>query len=125
MEAKNFRIGNIVKLPNDDWVKVFNVGDPEGSGNSVNGYNIDLCNPIPLTGKWLLMFGFKKPAHSWIGSKFHLSEWDEYPLNWCVAMNKNNAVIFKKLKYVHELQNLFFALTGQELELKEVGSTCG
>ncbi len=25
----------------------------------------------------------------------------------------------KKIKYVHELQNIFFALTGSELELKE------
>lgn len=118
MEAKKLKVGNIVKLPNDNWAKVFNVGNPDGSGDSVNGYDINLCEPIKLTEDWLLKFGFEKPAYSWIGEKFHLSEWDEYPLNWCVAFNKNNAVIVDKLKYVHELQNLFFAITGEELKLK-------
>lgn len=75
--------------------------------------------PIPLTEQWLLDFGFEKPAHSFIGDVFHLSEWDEHPNNWCVAMNKNNAIIFKRLKHVHQLQNLYFALTGEELTIKE------
>jgi hypothetical protein len=82
--------------------------------NFSNGYNP--CS-IPLTEEWLVKFGFKLPAYSWIGDKFHLSEWDRYPLNWCVAMNKNNAIVVSKLKYVHQLQNLYFALTGEELEL--------
>ena len=75
-------------------------------------------SPIPLTEEWLLKFGFEKPAHSWCGKIFHLSAWDNFPLNWCVAMNKNNAVVVLKLKYVHSLQNLYFALCGEELTVK-------
>lgn len=73
--------------------------------------------PIPLSEEWLLKFGFTKPAHSFIGDIFHLSEWDEFKNTWCVVMNKNNAVVVSKLKYVHQLQNLYFALTGTELPI--------
>jgi hypothetical protein len=78
---------------------------------------INSMNPIPLTEEWLIKFGFEKPAHSWNGKIFHLSQWDAYPLNWCVAMDKNGAVIVRKLKYVHQLQNLYFALTNEELTI--------
>lgn len=75
--------------------------------------------PIPIDDKWLLSFGFKKPASTWIGKVFHLTEWDAYPMEWCVAMNKNNAVVVLMMKYVHQLQNLYHALIGQELEIKQ------
>lgn len=78
------------------------------------------CKPIPLTEEWLLKYGFDKPAHSWNGKIFHLSEWDDYPLNWCVAMNKNNAIIFEKLKYVHQLQNLHYILGSSRLQISSI-----
>lgn len=80
---------------------------------------ISFLKPIPLTEQWLKDFGFEKPAHSFIGDIFHLSEWDEFPNTWCVAMNKNNAIIFRRLKHAHQLQNLYFALTGEELKLNQ------
>jgi hypothetical protein len=78
------------------------------------------CKAIPLTEEWLLKFGFDKLPNCWDNDIFHLSEWDNYPMNWCVVMNKNNAVLILKLKYVHQLQNLYFALTGEELIITEV-----
>jgi hypothetical protein len=75
---------------------------------------------IPLTEEWLLRFGFDKHPYSFGCELFHLTEWDKYPLNWCVAFNKNNAIIVHKLKYVHQLQNLYFALTNEELTLKQL-----
>lgn len=81
--------------------------------------DFDCLEPIPLTEEWLVKFGFKKPAHSWVGDKFHLTEWDDSPLNWCVSLNKNNGVLVLKLKHVHQLQNLYHALCGSELILKE------
>ena len=107
------RIGN--------WVKTI-----EGEIQIQNGWEIDEGNethPIPLTEEWLERFGFKLPAHSWIGDKFHLSEYGEgskHPNGgvWVVAMNKNNAII-AEIQYVHQLQNLYFALVGEELTIKE------
>jgi hypothetical protein len=39
----------------------------------------------------------------------------------CIAgiVFENHPVFLRTLEYVHELQNLFFALTGEELELKK------
>lgn len=80
-------------------------------------YDLTQLKPIPLTEEILLKCGFEKPAYSFNGDIFHLTEWDKYPLNWCVAMNKNGAVLVEKLKYLHQLQNLYFALTGKELDI--------
>lgn len=112
MKATELRIGNWVHYNSFDGVVC-----------SSDLFDIDKgiikAKPIPLTEEWLERFGFRLPAHSWIGDKFHLSEYgkgSKYPNGgiWVVAMNKNNAII-TEIKYVHSLQNLYFALTGEEL----------
>lgn len=115
MKATELRIGN--------WVMY-------SSKIQVNENKIRECvdyperfAPIKLTEEWLERFGFKLPAHTWIGDKFHLSEYGEgskHPNGgvWVVAMNKNNAII-AEIQYVHQLQNLYFALTGEELQTDE------
>lgn len=118
LEVKDLRVTNFiesdgVEMPvamiGFDAVQLFTT-----QGNLIQA-RLDLIKPIELTPDWLDKFGFDCPAHSFIGSIFHLTEWDSCPLNWAVTFNINNAVIVKKLKYVHELQNLYFALTGEEL----------
>ena len=132
MKANEHRIGNLVNYKyynpnpnNTEWLftAVEIVGINQSTFifkhlNSKTKYKIGELHPIPLTEEWLLRFGFEKPAHSWNGDVFHLSEWDAFPLHWAVAMNKNGAMLVLKLKYVHQLQNLYFALTNQELEIK-------
>lgn len=130
MEAKELRIGNlvneevlgdcpIVSISDDGkiWVEVDNMTIDKEHNKRRFHLSKGNYNPIPLTEEWLLKFGFQNPAHSWICDKFHLTEWDNYPLNWCVAFNKNGAIIIDKLKHVHQLQNLFFCLTGEELKI--------
>jgi hypothetical protein len=71
-----------------------------------------IFQPIPLTEEWLLKFG--------LGSN------NEYPLKLlCGYIKIRNGVWFFKynkldieLQYVHQLQNLYFVLTGNELNLK-------
>ena len=108
MKANELRIGNWVReRESDNYIQI----------EQYLLCNEELCHyqPIPLTEEWLLKFGFEKPAHSWGNDIIHLSEWDDFPLNWCVAINKNNAILVQKLKYIHQLQNLYFVLTGEEL----------
>ena len=79
--------------------------------------------PIPLDEEWLLKLGF------FVGSKKNC-----YYKDW--AMNGVETIVFeyhykggydyevganryKTIHYVHQLQNLYFALTGEELEIKE------
>ena len=109
-------------------------------------YNVDdIFQPIPLTEEWLVKFGFKyqdrdvshvngKIERFWIikwstdGDSYGI-EIDLIPrlhsngffwLNWDIG-GGNNFVHLPhscKLEYVHQLQNLYFALTGEELTLK-------
>ena len=60
--------------------------------------------PIPLTEEWLERFNWNPPKD--IGVAFSTNTHEIY----FVAGN-----YYKTIEYVHQLQNLYFALTGQEL----------
>lgn len=79
----------------------------------------DYYKPIPLTEEWLERFGFKKPFDYW---EFHkgkiffdiaIKDGKYYYIFDC------NYRVGQYINSVHCLQNLFFALTGEELEIKE------
>ena len=75
--------------------------------------------PIPLTEEWLSKFGFIKEViiedgitynHYYNGNPIELYGYDAqiyFDKGWDT-----------ELKYVHQLQNLNFALTGNELNIK-------
>lgn len=79
---------------------------------------LDLLKPIPLTEEWLLKFGFKEHG-----------EWfiiDNYPVSLHVSIKHDKTTFgyneeyeIENIKHVHQLQNLYFALTGWELKIKE------
>ena len=101
----------------------------------------DEYDPIPLTEEWLWEFGFVKenikPVSKNHGSFFSMYV-DDYKYSFAYANfrddwgfyhsytdacdekdnNKFDAISFG-IKYVHQLQNLYFALTGEELKIKE------
>lgn len=75
--------------------------------------------PIPLTEEWLLKFGFYK-SMSWtyaielkgnLKLVYYLGE-----KGWSIGFKSYSD--FSNLEYVHQLQNLYFALTGNELTIK-------
>lgn len=83
---------------------------------------IAFIKPIPLTEEWLLKFGFVKYG------TLH----DSYKLNPFIVelgilgnhytfrkiMNKDESILLKEMKYVHELQNIYKELKGYELPSK-------
>lgn len=118
------------------WNYVYDVNEKVSRVEQISSYNIcDLTTisskrgilhtsdiyPIPLTEEWLLKFGF-------------VLKMDNY--NWNAAIGKNAIWDFKlalrfsdeigwfynskatPIKYVHQLQNLYFALNAEELEIK-------
>ncbi len=123
IQAKDLMLGSLFSYENCIYeAKV--IRDNFVYGINKNGFApgefpIETIKPIILSEEILLKCGFEKPAHSFYCPIFHLTEWDDFPLNWCVTMNKNAAVIIKRLKYLHELQNLYYLLTKQELEIKQ------
>lgn len=76
------------------------------------------CKPIPLTEDWLLKFGFKLNK---LGNMYRYSNYPKRVISfkkfqgkWYLYMTHN-----PKCDYVHQLQNLYFALTGEELTLSQ------
>jgi hypothetical protein len=72
--------------------------------------------PIPLTEKWLLKFGFEV-------FEFDNGQPNQYRFkDRLLVIREEKFVDYGSsvaIKYVHQLQNLYFALTGQELQLKQ------
>ena len=91
----------------------------------------DLIKPIPLTHELLEKCGFsdKDYKSGYIGieikaggmiTDFVLTKpqvLGEFQKQFCWEYTAGNIPFFLKLEYLHQLQNLYFALTGEELEI--------
>lgn len=113
MKAREVRLGNLVMDGKDI--------------EQVNARMIDMLvkieadfEPIPLTEEWLLKFGFSCEAKmGGDGVEFRVYHFDVLTFNtnhgwWYKVLRINDT----PLEYVHQLQNFYFALTGEELTLK-------
>lgn len=80
----------------------------------MQSYVWEAIKPIPLTEEWLLKFRFEKEygAFKLKGLKCWLTKYTSKPNLYSVNIGN---IKLSALKYVHELQNLYFALTGNEL----------
>jgi hypothetical protein len=120
MKAKNLRIGNIVTHKISGISKVTQVGSsihPEYvAGRSLEGvYWVKSYLPVEITEQWLIDFGFRKDEE--LNYRWYIDDWLAYDLDDnCIRIS--DSWEFGKRKYVHELQNLYFAITGTELEMK-------
>lgn len=126
MKARELRIGNLI-----EWYEP-NSGDPlyvEVIGVShqrieamVNGTHqrkhetYQSWKPIPLTEEWLVRFSlnnennFRKDG---LQICTYTMEKDVYCIDNGMTMIKDG------IKWVHQLQNIYFSLTGEELTIKE------
>lgn len=132
MESNELRINNYVNRKyfnphpkNPDWQLEYcrisliaeNTVNVKIKGNSKLRFSInsDLISPIPLTEQWLIKFGFEKRGMSYILSSgygtFVINKWADGKLMFTNIVLVNSF----ELKYVHQLQNLYFALMGEEL----------
>lgn len=130
MKPNELRIGNFVYLKHCEWDfktprKVNSTTKPNLltlERVSVNRIEYNSVKPIVLTEEWLLNFGFKKHkcniggADMWQG----MDAWSINDNNWLFRGNpiyglKLVGYFNSNIEYVHQLQNLYFALTGIEL----------
>ena len=131
IKSSELRIGN--------WVLI------SGDESTIDAYDLydwsDPIDPIPLTEEWLIKFGFEDLSDGYIFSidvdqtfkfdwqkrhKLRLSStstnFTEWELSGYLGEDKeakHYAPIATDVKYVHQLQNLYFALTGEELTIIE------
>lgn len=119
MEAKNLRIGNFVSDANASdsfFAKVRRLDYSRCYYGQFHSAYSDL-KPIPITEDWLIKFGFDLVVKEGNQGEFRVYQLNE------ITYNTNHGWWWRhqlavQPKYIHELQNLFFALTGTELELK-------
>lgn len=80
----------------------------------------DIMKPIPLTEEWLIKFGFSTTQWDNFNSHRLMVGDNDYTI---VIYSDGNCevgdIVTLKIKSVHQLQNLYFALTGEELTIKE------
>lgn len=117
MKATELRIGNYIERHNKvhgekDIIQV-DGGTPL---LAFEGMTTLKFNPIPLSEEWLLKFGFI--YNDFING--YILDFEDKTLlfmdNGLDLCLMNNESI--DCKYVHQLQNLYFALTGEEITLK-------
>lgn len=135
MKNTELRIGNIINCFGIKMVVGINttitIQEKTSKGNYVNEkVSLQSLNlePISLTEEWLLKFGFNTDYNKgYIGidvnnSDFVLTEpkvMHSQQEDYAYQFNTGYLSRYKKFKYVHELQNFFYAITGEELVLSD------
>lgn len=110
MTAKELRIGNYVYF--QDTLLKFDFE---------SGWNFDYIKPIPLTEEWLFKLGFVEGSYLYKNYKVKAGDyWNSvkfYEGEWCYNNDDSDAGCYflTTIKYVHELQNLYFAINKTEL----------
>jgi hypothetical protein len=121
MKASELRIGNRVNYFSesaDRWLD-----DHEVTALDIECLDLDKgdhADGIPLTEEWLLNFGFWKREGSnvWnngVGNYRYCIHQTGMLYPFDVRSSDPSGYFIGTTKYVHQLQNLYFALTGEEL----------
>jgi len=112
MKATELRIGNLVKYNDGGIFKVigiYNFGLDVEDDIEVTYMEYENFSAIPITEEWLLKFGFEKKYKNYEKGYFMFFKGS------CSRISYKLSLIGINIKYVHQLQNLYFALTGEEL----------
>lgn len=110
-------MGEVVEIDAIDSDGCFNIL-ADISGNIAS--RDDIADPIPLTDEWMERLGFEflhngKPRR-WCHSETRWFDLSQFGSGEEMAyLNMPSAM---PVQFVHQLQNLFFALTGEELTIK-------
>lgn len=124
MEARELRIGNLVNYNGTHK----EIGEVTGIMTYITGHkNININNrvdisysikdikPIPLTEEWLKKLGFNKVGglYGIYNGYFELIYNEDH-----ISLIVENQWLTTKVNTVHALQNLYYALTNEELTIK-------
>ena len=130
LRANELRIGNIIDLGHRIG-KIGHIGfntitvfDLEETQDTLE--RLKRAKPIPLTEEWLVKLGFEYRGNLFIkemdnqliaiGKDLSYGLYRSFE-NYSIGSSFGNG---RKLHHVHQLQNLYFALTGEELTFKQL-----
>lgn len=113
IQEKDKTIVKVMGLPADGFIQ-YSIGKI----NQVYGEPLDHFEPILLTENWLIKFGWgKSDMHEYSNN----TVMDDAVLIYNYHFHRleletdNDFIMIDNIEYVHQLQNLYFALTGKEL----------
>jgi hypothetical protein len=127
MNREELRIGNLIKHPQSDskYVIVKGIHTPiyyETPTEMIDSDIFQNFKPIPLTEEWLQRFGFENYGYDllcWrLGDVELVGLYTDFAWNFINTPNDKHVQV--GVLHVHQLQNLYFSLTGSELELKSL-----
>lgn len=131
MEKNELRIGNIVyDFLNQSYDMVIGINNNDTIDFPFNLNNdINFVDGIKINSKIIKILGFTqdKPTEEFYEKTYN----DPLDKNYikmvmfftnnqwtlCVVLGEVSSTVIKDIKYVHQIQNAFFMVTGQELEI--------
>lgn len=129
MTSTELRIGNLIQCYRKAFDKektqhkisgIFFLDEFGDCVELEDGFIINInkgIEPIPLTEEWLLKLGFElyseKEYHG--NGLYPILVWDD---GFWLDDNETGTINDKPILYVHQLQNIHFVLTGEELVCK-------
>lgn len=137
INARELRMGNLLYDKEYDIVEFIchDIEYPEHSGwfhikrtDTQRGWSFISSEPIPLTEEWLIKLGFEKLSQQFWPTREveQLNEFDECwgngnlyvfkPVGFGYSTAVTGEIYDEPDLYVHSLQNLYFAITGEELK---------
>jgi hypothetical protein len=136
MKANEIRIGNSINNGIEDIIIDY-VFHEEVSDTWQVCWNdkcstefLEDCEPIPLTEDWLIKLGFDldetkgfdrgESLRVFSISNFHIAIDNGVFYLW-IEIDEDNwyNLKLKRIDFIHQLQNLYFALTGEELTINQ------
>jgi hypothetical protein len=126
LQAKDIRIGNYVQLVGNNWRRSYRNTIATVKGKDIVNLSVDALAqedyaPIPLTEEWLVKFGLKKEQNLRVSSLATWGTLSSDSQSWFSIIAHNDDYSFDSphfnnaIRFVHQLQNIYFALTGDEL----------
>lgn len=123
LKANELRIGNylngkqghviITEIRENNIVKIH---------DNTSIFYVGTClKPIPLTEEWLFKFGFIEKIDAYFYNDYCIEDIHNrvtWVINEFDHITDEFTAIGCGINYVHQLQNLYFALTNEELTLK-------
>lgn len=126
IKSNELRIGNYLYIPGlDRIVKVRSVFKTHFTCEDKDGVCFEESfrmnyQPIQLTEQWLLGFGFEFMTSRQGQTYYHIDGWTVlYTYGSWYYSTSASITIGLKLQFVHQLQNRYLSLVGEELTLKK------
>ena len=126
MKVEELRVGNIINPRSNAVVSAWELYQMSIRRNTGE---TETNEPIPLDKEWIEKFGFEFQEHeSPLGMKLYVNN------NWSFCLLEEFGIFsyaetqgedyeyfeVKCVRTVHQLQNLYYALTGEELTINEI-----